>query len=534
MAKEQSGGFRREGGYRTERKDSWKGRDFRGDSGDGRDRRNFRGSQERRDRQERWDDRPFSRERRDSRDNGFRGRRDDNSRPDRDRQERRPFREERPWQLELKVQRWGINGEGIGYYNRKPVFIPAAVPGETVLVEVEKELPKFMTARLVEVREASPRRQQPPCEHYRECGGCSLIHVDYKGQMQMKKQFLEESLKKYAGYTGGTEPMIKNPTVFEYRNSCKMPAAMVDDVLETGLYKRDTNEFVPVRSCAIHSRVLEKVRREVMDILREGEMKAWSRNKRGGLRMLVMKEFDGRVQVILVTDPMDVDPEITARIMNIPEVASIWQSIKTERDPEVETFGKVMRHLAGDETLSLKLGDFDLSLLPRSFFQLNTAQAKVLYDTVRDMTPQGDLIVEAYSGIGGISMFVHDKAGRIIGIEDVADAVENARENAKANGLENVEFIKGDAAEQLEEIADNEDVDTLIVDPPRSGLQDRMIEAVKFAQPKHIVYVSCNPSTLAKDIEALEDYEIEKVQPVDIFSQTSNVEAVVKLKRTED
>lgn len=183
--------------------------------------------------------------------------------------------------------------------------------------------------------------------------------------------------------------MIKNPTVFEYRNSCKMPAAMVDDVLETGLYKQDTNEFVPVRSCAIHSRVLEKVRREVMDILREGEMKAWSRNKRGGLRMLVMKEFDGRVQVILVTDPMDVDPEITARIMNIPEVASIWQSIKTERDPEVETFGKVMRHLAGDETLSLKLGDFDLSLLPRSFFQLNTAQAKVLYDTVRDMTPQG-------------------------------------------------------------------------------------------------------------------------------------------------
>ena len=313
-----------------------------------------------------------------------------------------------------------------------------------------------------------------------------------------------------------------------------MPAAMVDDVLETGLYKRDSNDFVPIHACAIHTRGLEKARKEVMDILRESGMKAWSRNKRGGLRMLVMKEFDGKVQVILVTDPMDIDPEITAKIMNIPEVTSVWQSIKTERDPEVETFGKVMRHLAGDETMSLKLGDFDLTLLPRSFFQLNTQQAKVLYETVRDMTPEGGLIVEAYSGIGGISMFLHDKAKKIIGIEGVADAVTNARENAKANGLENVEFIHGDAAEQLEEIADNEDVDTLVVDPPRSGLQERMIEAVKFAQPKNIIYVSCNPSTLAKDIEALEDYEIEKVQPVDIFSQTSNVEAVVKLKRTDE
>lgn len=532
MAKDQAnGGYRREGGYRNERKDNWKGRDFRGDSGDTRDRRNFRNDQERRDRGERGEgnygrndrgfgrqDRPFSRDRRDERNRG----------------ERRPMREEKPWQLELKVQRWGINGEGIGYWNRKPVFIPAAVPGETVLVEVEKEMPKFMTARLVKVIEASSRRQQPPCEHYQECGGCSLIHVDYKGQIQMKKQFLEESLKKYAGYTGEVEPMIKNPTVFEYRNSLKMPAAMVDDVLETGLYKRDSNDFVSIHACAIHTRGLEKARKEVMDILRESGMKAWSRNKRGGLRMLVMKEFDGKVQVILVTDPMDIDPEITAKIMNIPEVTSVWQSIKTERDPEVETFGKVMRHLAGDETMSLKLGDFDLTLLPRSFFQLNTQQAKVLYETVRDMTPEGDLIVEAYSGIGGISMFLHDKAKKIIGIEGVADAVTNARENAKANGLENVEFIHGDAAEQLEEIADNEDVDTLVVDPPRSGLQERMIEAVKFAQPKNIIYVSCNPSTLAKDIEALEDYEIEKVQPVDIFSQTSNVEAVVKLKRTDE
>lgn len=514
MARDQFERRERKDSFRTGRDREQHGRNFRGDSGDRKDRRDYRLDQSRRDGQGYTPDRPERRGRRDGED-------------------RRPRRDDRPQQAELRIQRWGINGEGIGYLYRKPVFVPAAIPGETVLVEIDREFPKFMTGHVVKILEKSTRRQQSPCDHYQECGGCTLIHVDYKGQLQMKKQFLEESLKKYAGYTGPVEPMIKNPEVFGYRNACKMPAAMVDDVLQTGLYKRDTNEFVPIQDCVIHSKTLEKVRKEVMEILRANDMKAWTRNRRGGLRTLVMKEFGDKVQVILVTDPMDVDPKIVDQIGALPEVVSLWQSIKTERDPEVETFGKVMRHLAGDEKIDLKLGDYDLKLLPRSFFQLNTNQAKVLYETVRDMMPEGGLVVEAYSGIGGISLFVHDKADRVIGIEEVADAVDNAKENAAANHIDNVEFICGDAAEQLEEIADNEDIRTLIVDPPRSGLQERMIEAVKFSEPQTILYVSCNPSTLAKDVAALEDYEIEKVQPVDIFSQTSNVEAVVRLKKKD-
>ena len=448
----------------------------------------------------------------------------------------RPERGERkPQRYELRVKQWGINGEGIGYQFRKPVFIPGAVPGEMVVVEIEKETPKFMQGRLVEITQRSKRRQQSPCPHAQECGGCSLIHVDYKGQLQMKKQYLVESLKKYADYTGPIEPFIKNPEVFYYRNACKMPAAMVEDRLETGMYKRDTNEFVPVEDCPIHSKVLESTRKEIMDILRANDMKAYNRNHRGGLRTLVLKEFGGKVQVVLVTDPMDIPARIVEEISALPQVVSLWQSIRTERDSDQEIFGKVLRHLAGEEKVSIELGKYHLSLLPRSFFQLNTKQAETLYETVNEMLPESDLVVEAYSGIGGISLFVHDKAKEVIGIEEVADAVTNAEENVKANGVDNVRFVCGDAAEELENIGDDEDITTLIVDPPRSGLGERMIQAVQFCLPKYLLYVSCNPSTLAKDLgELADDYEIEKVQPLDMFSQTSNVEAIVLAKRIEE
>jgi 23S rRNA (uracil-5-)-methyltransferase RumA len=197
----------------------------------------------------------------------------------------------------------------------------------------------------------------------------------------------------------------------------------------------------------------------------------------------------------------------------------------------VEVFGKVMRHIAGDEKIPVQLDDIQLELLPRSFFQLNTKQAETLYKKVADIMPASKLVVEAYSGIGGIAFAAAKKADKIIGIEAVADAVENAKANSENNHIENVEFLCGDAAEELENIADNEDVDTLIVDPPRSGLGERMIEAIKFSQPKNIVYVSCNPSTLAKDIAELSAYEIAYVQPLDMFSQTPHVETICLLKQ---
>jgi 23S rRNA (uracil-5-)-methyltransferase RumA len=359
-----------------------------------------------------------------------------------------------------------------------------------------------------------------------------MIHTDYKGQVRMKEHYLEETLKKYADYSGPIEPLIKNPEPLAYRNSCKLPVAMVDGVLKSGMYVRNTNDFVPLDRCLIHSQTLEKTRTEIMDILNKHGMQAYAKGRRGGLKTLVMKEFDGKVQVVLVTYlGQEISPELAADIMNLEPVVSLWQSIKQNQESDVEVFGKVMRHIAGDEKIPVQLDDIQLELLPRSFFQLNTKQAETLYKKVADIMPASKLVVEAYSGIGGIAFAAAKKADKIIGIEAVADAVENAKANSENNHIENVEFLCGDAAEELENIADNEDVDTLIVDPPRSGLGERMIEAIKFSQPKNIVYVSCNPSTLAKDIAELSAYEIAYVQPLDMFSQTPHVETICLLKQ---
>lgn len=431
----------------------------------------------------------------------------------------------------LKVQRWGINGEGIAFRAKKPIFIPGAVPGEEVEVSIVKKMPKYSIGKLETIKRPSSKRQTPPCPHSKECGGCALMHVDYRAQVQMKEEMLRESLKKYAGYDGKIEPLRKNPNVLQYRNACKLPVGIVDGRIMTGMYARNTQTFQPVETCPIHEQLLESTRNEILGILNEYKIPVYAKDRRPGLRTLVMKCFDGKVQVVLVTSPMDIDPKIVDAIAALPQVVSVWQTIKTDRDGDVEVFGKIMRHLAGEEKISLELDGLQMKLLPRSFFQLNTAQAAVLYDTVKYMMPEGGLVVEAYSGIGGIALVCADKAEKIIGIESVQDAVTNADENAKLNGIHNVEFVCGDAAEELENIADNEDIKTLIVDPPRTGLQERMLEAIKFAQPENIVYVSCNPSTLGKDLGVLKEwYRIKRIQPIDMFSQTSHLETVVKLE----
>lgn len=360
------------------------------------------------------------------------------------------------------------------------------------------------------------------------------MHVDYKGQARMKEQSLKEALRKYAGYTGPILPILKNPNVLGYRNACKLPFGTNEEGrLITGMYGKGGQDFVPVPRCLIHSKKLERVRQELAEIFNKYDLKPYSKKNGEGLMSLVLKEYDGQVHVIVVSSEMELPEELVNEILEAENVASLWQSIKTEEDKDFELFGSKMIHLGGTMDMSLNLKDIQLRLLPRSFFQLNTAQAANLYQLVADWIPEGNnLLVEAYCGVGAISLFAADKAKEIIGIEAIPDAVVNAEENALANGKDNIKFICGDAADELKKITKSRKVDTLVVDPPRSGLNQEMRHAILQALPKTIIYVSCNPSTLAKDIHDLEErYRIEKVQPVDMFSQTPHVETVVLLSR---
>lgn len=426
------------------------------------------------------------------------------------------------------IKKWGINGEGIAYDKKKAIFIPGAIPNEEVEYHIVKDNKTFAIGELDRIITKSSQRRFPLCSKWLDCGGCSLMPVQYKGQCKMKEQVLKEGLMKYAGYKGKINPLMKNPNPLAYRNSCKLPFGYKDGVMVTGMYERDTNHFIPLERCFTHSKHVERVRQEVEKIV--ANEKVYDKRFKEGYRTLVIKEFNEKVQIIFVTGKNRMKQNIIDECSKIENVVSIWQSQKIEQSTDL--YGKRMFHLFGEEKLNVTLNDLTLTLLPRSFFQLNTQQACNLYAYVESIVPKCRTIVEAYSGIGAISLFVKDKADQIIGIESVQDAVDNANENARKNAADNVNFICGDAGLELQSLVKKAKIDTLIVDPPRVGLDETMKETILNSTIKTIVYVSCNPSTLSKDLKELQKgYKIQSVQPFDMFSQTSHVETVVLLSR---
>lgn len=421
----------------------------------------------------------------------------------------------------------GNQWRGNCFYMKKPVFIVGAIPTERVSYHIVQEHKTYCIGELEKVEQESSLRRYPVCQYADRCSGCSLMHVKYKGQCKMKEQILKESLKKYAQYDEPIEPIRKNINNLGYRNSCKLPLRVIQGKLVSGMYKKNSNDFVAIDHCLIHSKYIEHVRKQILEVINN----YGSALDKTLFKSLVIKEFNEKIQVILVTGPMDFPQKLIDQICNIEGIVSLWQSIKTDRS--VDVFGSEMKHLALEMNITLNIEDLQLSLLPRSFFQLNTTQAVEMYKYVSSLVDSCNLLVEAYCGIGAMSLFCAKKVKQVIGIEYIDDAVKNAKENAKINHIKNASFICGDAGQVLRNISKDHEIDTLIVDPPRTGLDRVMIDTILSSNIKNIIYVSCNPSTLAKNIDALNKrYHLVQVQPFDLFSQTQHIETVCLFKRS--
>lgn len=435
--------------------------------------------------------------------------------------------------MKVKIERMGINGEGIGYLNKQPIFVEGALVGEMVDVKITDRQKRYSKAQLIKVLHKSEDRKNKECKYANACGACSLMHAKYDAQVRYKVDGLKQTLIRYAQVNPRcVQKVVKNENPFAYRNSFKLPFSMVDNKLELGLYMPGSNYFVAIESCMIHELDLERVRKELLEIFRQNKCVAYDYKKKKGLRTLVVRGFEGKYQVCIVTGEDILSQTIIEQCMKIEGIHSLWQSVHTQKKG-VDIFGKKMIHLAGDRLLPFTLDTLKMNVSPKSFFQLNTTQAKKLYEIIASMVEQPvDLIVEAYSGIGAISLYLKDKAKRLVGIEYISDAVSNANRNAQLNKVKNVEFICGDAAEKLVQFSKKGNIDVLVVDPPRTGLDEAMIECILKGRIKKLIYVSCNPATLGKNIAELQSrYTVEKVVPVDMFSQTAHVESVVLLKR---
>ena len=433
--------------------------------------------------------------------------------------------------MKLEIKKAGINGEGIAFYQRKPVFIEGCFPDETVEAKLYDE-GRHYRGELIKVIKKSRSRVKVPCKHQLRCGGCALMPVSYSEQLRIKKQLLEGALYKYTGENIDVGQIVGSDRQLFYRNKCNLPIIEKDGVLINALYASGSNHPVYISHCLIHDQALEEIRIEVLKVLNRHGYRQYDHHLKQGLRQLMIRGFDQQHQMVLITGKDTIDEETVSDLKKINGLISIYQGVNTHKNP-VNMMPDDLHLLCGEKKIELKLGKYTLKVSPQAFFQLNRDQAEKIYEEVRDLIDEGcENLVEAYCGIGAISLYLSDKAGHITGIEIVDKAIKDAKENAKLNHIDNTVFITDDASKAIRRILKNQNIDVLVVDPPRTGLDDELLITIMKSKIRKIIYVSCNPATLGKNLDFLADkYRIGMIKGFDMFPNTPHVETVCCLYR---
>ena len=442
----------------------------------------------------------------------------------------------------VAIRDLGVHGEGIGSVDGFTVFVPGALPGETVTVKITLLKKSYALGKLLSIEQESPFRTVPECSVYEHCGGCQLSHLTYEGQLDMKYRRVKDVIERIADESGDlVKPVLPAAHPFAYRNKMAVPAGLVKGKAALGCYRQGSHDIIPVSSCAIQKeennrllqfarRFIEKYRISVYD----------EKTRKGSLRHVMGRVGDdGKVMVVLVTASETLPEEkrwIEEIQKELPEVVSLWHNIQPKTGNTM--LGEKIRHLWGGETLTASLCGLRFEVSPYSFFQVHKEQAEILYEKALEYADLkgGETVIDAYCGTGTISLCLAKKAKQVIGIEIVKPAIEDAKKNAKKNHMENTEFYAADAGKLMPQLYRKGLVpDVIVMDPVRAGCSEEVLKAAAGMNPKRIVYVSCNPATFARDtkILKLEGYEIKKVQPVDMFPQTMHVETVALLCRKD-
>lgn len=446
--------------------------------------------------------------------------------------------------LTLKIKRLGINGEGIGYYKRLIIFVTGALPGETVVAKITKATPRFAEATLVKIIKKSPDRVVPPCPVYEVCGGCQLQHLVYAKQLDFKKDLLRQALEKYQpqGYEtfelrdtlGMDDPWrYRNKAQFQLRKNKK------NNQVEAGLYQADSHQLVPIKDCLVQEPTTQKVINTVTNLLTKYDLPIYEERSNSGIMRTLMVRIGietGEVQLVFITKTPKF-PQKNALIREInqrlPEVVSIMQNIQEKKTSVI--MGDQTIHLWGKEVIKEKINDVCFELSPRAFFQLNPQQTNVLYQEAIQALELSNpkTIVDAYCGVGTIGLTLAKQAKEVRGMDIIPQAIEDAKKNALAMNLTNTHYEVGSAEELLPKwLKEGFAPDAIIVDPPRTGLDSQLLKAIQASPSPQMVYISCNVSTLARDLVSLTKiYHVDYLQSVDMFPQTARCEVVVKLTK---
>ncbi len=442
-------------------------------------------------------------------------------------------------EITLTIDALGSEGQGIGRVDGYAVFVPGALVGEAIRAHVIKTSPNYAVAKLIELQESAKDRVSPPCAHFPACGGCSLQHLSYGAQLSHKKQVVSDALRRIGHLTdfelfdtlGMDEPSA-------YRNKGSFPYGLAEGAVAFGFFAPRSHRLVPLEGCMIQHPAVIQVARCVRDWARENHVSVYDEQTHmGSLRHCMARaNKDGRVMAVIVTHGKlpHKDALIDALQKGVPNLASIYHNRNDKRTNVI--FGERYELLWGERELIDEIGGLRFSVSPASFLQVNPEQTERLYKAALEYLDLSadETIADVYCGIGTISLLAAKLCKKVLGIENVAAAVEDAKKNAALNGITNADFLCGDAESVLPAlIKDGLRPDKLVVDPPRKGCESAALEAMASCGAERIVYVSCNPATLARDCAylAAHGYKLEKAQPVDMFPYTSHVETVCLLSK---
>ncbi len=433
----------------------------------------------------------------------------------------------------------GFEGEGIAKINDFTIFIPGAIKGEKVKILIVKVLSSYAFGKILEILEKSENRIESDCKTYKRCGGCNLRHIKYQETLKLKQNAVQSLVDKTLKNKIRVKETIGMENPYYYRNKVQYPVGIdKNGKPQIGVFANRSHEIIPIEKCFIQNEKSEEIAKYIFELWNENNYTIYNEETRKGLlRHIVIKTGikTNQYMCILVVNGQGFnnEKEFASKIVNkYKEITSIIVNSNMKNTNVI--LGLENRTIFGKGYIEDKLGEYIFKISPLSFYQVNPIQAEKLYNLgiEKAMITKDDIVFDLYCGIGTISLFMSKYAKKVYGIEIVEEAIKAAKENAEINSVDNVEFIAGDVEKVLSNIIYDRKIipDIVMVDPPRRGLDNTSINNILSIKSKRLVYISCNPATLVRDLAKLEEmYEVEEIVPVDMFPFTSHVECIAVL-----
>ncbi|MGN1299896.1 MAG: 23S rRNA (uracil(1939)-C(5))-methyltransferase RlmD [Clostridia bacterium] len=435
----------------------------------------------------------------------------------------------------------GFGGEGIAKIDGFTIFIPNTIKGEKCEILIVKVLSSHAYGKIVRILETSKDRTDIDCATYQRCGGCDLRHMTYENTLNLKREIVQSLVNKGLKNKVAVEDTIGMDNPYNYRNKAQYPVGIdKNGNPAVGVFAQRTHTIIPIENCMIQTEISQDIAKTIINFIKEKNISVYNEEKQTGLvRHIVIKvgKYTNQVMCILVVNSRNYNSPIDTELVDLlrrkyPEIKTIIKNINTQNTNVI--LGKENINIYGDGYIEDKLGEYTFKISPMSFYQVNPVQAEILYNTAIEAAKPSkeDVLFDLYCGIGTIGIFASRYVKQVYGIEIVPQAISDAIENAKINNIKNAEFIVGDVETAFDELINKKQIipTAIIVDPPRKGLDDKTIQNILKIKPEKLVYISCNPATMVRDLAKMEEvYNISKIQPVDMFPFTKHVECVAVL-----